>query len=702
MNRTANALVELKNQVALIYSEAALEPNLLYLSFLDTYQKYRGHQFEQAAVEFLDLLGACEREGELVLAQYLRVHLGTLCSLVGDYQQALTYLLEAQSQQDIEDAYFESLLNTNLAAIYSQLGDYEMCADIAKSAITTLHQINDPSSLSLCYLNYGRSKRELGELEEAELWLNESIALSQTHSFIRNLGFANLYLALVEKDRDVFHRASQLFKTSYDTFVQQRDGYGIAESSYLYAQFLFDSQHYHQAIELCDKVIASKQIKDHAKLLFGLYSVLKSCHQRLKEWDDIDRVSEEQIGYAESELERFKSQESQYFQANIKRVREYREKVNQEELLKHLSSITLLGQKIATSTNLADDIVEVFYDIQTLFPSTFFSIGLYDASKNELNYRFTVDDGYLVEPKVVRCESNRGVGAYCCRTKKTVLINTGTDEEVASALGSNLKRNFTYKTASDHNTNSVLFTPIILKEELLGIVTVQHHEAYKYKTYHRQLLEQFAQYLAIALQNLRQQQILVEQQKQLQQSNIQLNHLAMTDPLTGLLNRLQLENSVTRLCDEQVSVGLIMIDVDFYKEYNDTYGHDAGDTVLKHIARVLEDACKHTRASIFRYGGDEFFILLERVEPSALKGIAKDIQLSMKRLRFPHKLSEVSDSVTLTLGLSLVKLTSRDDLSSVISLVDGNLYLAKRHRRGSMAFNGVVIAEQQGEAVLDT
>lgn len=700
MDRTANAVVELKIRIQLIYSNAALEPNLHYLSFLETYQKYRSHQFEQAAVEFLDLLGACERDREFVLAQYLRVHLGTLCSLVGDYQQALTYLLEAQSKQEFEDAYFESLLNTNLAAIYSQLGDYEMCADIAKSAITTLHQISDPSSLSLCYLNYGRSKRELGELEEAEVWLKESIALSQAHSFTRNLGFANLYLALVEKDRDAHHRANQLFEASYDTFVQQNDGYGVAESAYLYAQFLFDSHRYHQAIELCDKVIAGKQIKDHAKLLFGLYSILKSCHQRLNERDDIDRVYEEQIGYAESELERFKSQESQYFQANIKRVREYREKINQEELLNQLSSITLLGQKIATSTNLVDDIVDVFYDIQTLFPATFFSIGLYDALNNELNYCFTVDGGCRVEPKVVKCESNHGIGAYCCRTRKTVLINTGTDEEVDSALGSNFRRNFTYKTGSDHNTNSVLFTPILLRDELLGIVTVQHHEAYKYKTYHRQLLEQFAQYIAIALQNLHQQQTLIEQQKQLQQSNVQLNRLAMTDPLTGLLNRLQLEISITKLCHEQATVGLIMIDVDFYKEYNDSYGHDAGDSVLKNIAQVLTDACKHTQASIFRYGGDEFFILIESIEAAPLKQIAQAIQRAMKSLRIPHKHSGVSDSVTLTLGLSLVKLSPRDDLSSVISLVDGNLYLAKRHRRSSVAFNGVVIGERQGDLVI--
>lgn len=472
MDRTPNAVLDLKDEISTIYETHSLSANQIYLTFLDIYHRYRSHQFELAAVEFLDLLAVCERNDESVLAQYLRVHLGTLSSLVGDYHQALAYLLDAQSKQEIEDLYFDSLLYTNLAAIYSQLGDYETCADIAKTAITTLHQTHDQSSLSLCYLNYGRSQRELGLLDEAETWLNKSIELNVKCSFLRNLGFARMYLGLVEQDRGNLSHADHLFNSSYHSFVEQGDAYGVAESASLYAQFLHQSYRYHEAIELCELVIERNQIKDHPKLLFGLYAVLKSCHRSLKEWDDIERVYCEQINYAEGELTRFKNQESQYFQSNIKRVREYREKVNHEELLGHLSAITLLGQKIATSTDLTRDIVEIFEDVQKLFPTSFFSIGLYDAINNELDYRFTVDEGQVVEPKRVKCESNNGIGAYCCRTQETVLINTGSDEEVAAALKTSITRKFIYRTDSSRNTNSTLFTPIVLKDELLGVVTV--------------------------------------------------------------------------------------------------------------------------------------------------------------------------------------------------------------------------------------
>ncbi|MGF1756152.1 sensor domain-containing diguanylate cyclase, partial [Vibrio makurazakiensis] len=262
------------------------------------------------------------------------------------------------------------------------------------------------------------------------------------------------------------------------------------------------------------------------------------------------------------------------------------------------------------------------------------------------------------------------------------------------ALNSSVLRTYVYQTHSHRQTNSILFTPIMLKDELLGVVTVQHHEAYKYKVYHRQLIEHFAKYIAIGLQNIRQQQILIEQQKQLQATNQRLSELAMTDPLTGLFNRSQLDPLCRKLVLERRPIGLLMIDIDFYKEYNDTYGHDRGDKVLKVISNLIKHTFPEPSAQSLRYGGDEFLILLSGFNTAELKQRAFLLQDRLHGYYIKHESSRVSDRVTFTVGVSFATEIPKVDenlVSTLVSHVDASLYKAKRHRRGSVAFNNMVI-----------
>jgi diguanylate cyclase (GGDEF)-like protein len=177
-------------------------------------------------------------------------------------------------------------------------------------------------------------------------------------------------------------------------------------------------------------------------------------------------------------------------------------------------------------------------------------------------------------------------------------------------------------------------------------------------------------------------------QRKLEKVNQQLKKIANLDGLTEIPNRRLFDEYLAkewqRLKREQKPLSLIMVDVDYFKAYNDNYGHLAGDDCLKQIAQALEHVIKRPADLVARYGGEEFVVVLPNTSQEGAQKIAQEIQTKMSDLAIPHKYSLISQQITLSLGISTI--TPHNSLSpfELVNCADQALYQAKQQGRNSI------------------
>ncbi len=171
----------------------------------------------------------------------------------------------------------------------------------------------------------------------------------------------------------------------------------------------------------------------------------------------------------------------------------------------------------------------------------------------------------------------------------------------------------------------------------------------------------------------------------LQTLNFRLEELATQDSLTRLANRRKMEQVLLqewhRCQREDKPLALILLDIDFFKPYNDHYGHPQGDWCLQQVAQILQDCIKRPGDLAARYGGEEFLLILPNTDTEGALAVARHIQSSLASLAIPHADSAVRDHVTVSLGIA-VAITINPDLScsEAVALADKALYQAKQIR----------------------
>ena len=180
-----------------------------------------------------------------------------------------------------------------------------------------------------------------------------------------------------------------------------------------------------------------------------------------------------------------------------------------------------------------------------------------------------------------------------------------------------------------------------------------------------------------------------DRNRQLQDARQQLTDLANVDELTGLGNRrlvnnvLQEEINRARRAGSQLS--LIMLDVDHFKNYNDTYGHPAGDAVLQRLADLMQRATSRAGEVVARYGGEEFLLILPGATEHSAVRTANRLKELITEEGIPHGTSEVADYITVSQGVVTVSPDADTAPGALIQEVDDCLYKAKDSGRNTIA-----------------
>lgn len=177
--------------------------------------------------------------------------------------------------------------------------------------------------------------------------------------------------------------------------------------------------------------------------------------------------------------------------------------------------------------------------------------------------------------------------------------------------------------------------------------------------------------------------------KELESTNKVLENLSVTDELTGLKNRrffneILLQES-KRAQRNQSSLGFMMIDIDQFKTYNDTYGHLEGDEVLKNVSKLFNEKVKRSGDFVFRLGGEEFGILITDTNAQECQQLASSLCRGIEELKIEHKNSSVIKYLTISIGIS-IKYADDIDTKALIKEADNALYKAKESGRNQYLF----------------
>ncbi|MEM1171962.1 MAG: diguanylate cyclase [Cyanobacteria bacterium P01_H01_bin.35] len=237
-----------------------------------------------------------------------------------------------------------------------------------------------------------------------------------------------------------------------------------------------------------------------------------------------------------------------------------------------------------------------------------------------------------------------------------------------------------------------IIVPLMMGSTLWGLLCIHQCENIRKWTQHeirfvKQLGAQFSialQHSYLLYQTRSQAQELSQALDALKEANYKLENLARLDGLTQVPNRRYfdefLELEWRRLVREKEFLSLIMLDVDYFKLYNDFYGHQAGDQCLVKIAQTAKDIVKRPVDLLARYGGEEFAVILPNTDESGASVVAKQIQSAIKNLGIPHHRSE-KQIVTLSLGIATQIPSGDRTLQELVLEADQALYKAKQQGR---------------------
>ena len=174
--------------------------------------------------------------------------------------------------------------------------------------------------------------------------------------------------------------------------------------------------------------------------------------------------------------------------------------------------------------------------------------------------------------------------------------------------------------------------------------------------------------------------------------NKQLESLSFHDALTSVANRRMYDRTMTaewgRALRHQTPISLIIVDVDQFKQYNDHYGHVMGDQCLVAVADALSCVSGRSSDLLARYGGEEFVLMLPDTDREAALAMAERCRQSVEDRRIPHATSDVSNIVTVSVGLCTMVPTENTDPASIFETADKMLYLAKQNGRNCVEYSG--------------
>lgn len=632
--------------------------------------------------------------------------LGNTYFEIKNYELALEYYNKVlRMSKELNNKDYEAKALNNIGEIYNRLESYDEALKYYKECKVISEIIGDNIVKGTSVLNIGDIYYHFKDYENSEVYAKKGIQILEDANFKISQADGYQLLGKIYFKQNDNKKALEYFNKSLDLYDEI--------SSKLYKiEVLIDihkiykkENEYEKAIDLLKEGLEiSKELNEVGRiskicsLLAIIYENMDNYKEALtyyKIFHDIEK--EEGVLRQEQKLnsvkihmkmEQTNSEKEIFKQKNIELEHKNDEL---EESYRKIQIIREIGQKITAKLNL-EEIINMIYDhINKLMDAHVFVLGLYDKDKEIISYKLCIKNGVKLKPYDKEFNTKYSFAARCIEKKDTILIN-----DLHYNLGENYDTfvsNLVVKNkANEELPKSIIYCPLIVENHALGMITVQSNNENAYDKHNLDTLKALASYIAIAINNAKESEKLsleIKDRKKIQldlvKANEKLLKLAHIDPLTNILNRrrfIEVLNTQLNYCRRTSNyISLIMIDVDKFKEYNDNYGHLAGDSVLIKIANTIKDTLKRTTDYIARYGGDEFIVILPMTSCEGAISISEKIIKNIRSLKIEHKYTDVSDIVTLTLGVATMIPSKDNRVEELIHQADEALYIAKSKGR---------------------
>ena len=273
---------------------------------------------------------------------------------------------------------------------------------------------------------------------------------------------------------------------------------------------------------------------------------------------------------------------------------------------------------------------------------------------------------YEFDLKITLCEIYSNIDNY-----KKALTYCNSLIEKEDTLNSIMKKKLYFSLGELYEKTNDFYLSFLYFNKYVSIHTLMIHDDFIliYERYQKELENKYKTHVIESLYN----------------SNTMMIKDAYIDKLTKVLNKNYLLENQLKFNDA-ISIGVIMLDIDYFKKYNDGYGHIKGDIILSSVATKIKDICGDNNI-IIRYGGEEFLVISYNIDKLSLKILGETICNQIHDMGLEHNFSEVSNCVTVSVGCYYKILEKNDTYINLIELADNCLYKAKENGRNQCIIN---------------
>lgn len=561
------------------------------------------------------------------------------------------------------------VIKLNAATIYMDLMDFHKARELLEE-IEKLSYFESKSNEVVAYLNRALCEIEFNNFNEALNYSNRAYKIANEYALEMRSNVLSIQ-GDIYKNMKLYNKAEEAYKKSITINNEVGLDIYIIESLLNWSEVDLITGKYEEAIKKLEEV---KRVKEKNSSTINEINFNKFMSQAYKGIGNYEKAYEFLAKYieAEKDLEKDKINKLQ----TLNDVKEEQMNKTYKVLYEQTEAIYRVGQEITSQLNKKSIFKVIADEINLLVNFDVFQIAVYKPQTNRYDYQLIVEKGNDIK---IDCSfvAENSFGDYCIKNKAEILVGDLEKEYFRYIDGTvedlqNLKMR---KNNKDKQlTQSLIFVPMILRDKVIGMISIQSYEKYKYEIKDLAALKILASYTAIALENARLYK--------------EVEYSATYDVLTGIFNRREVLNRYYELYDKRKAgsgvLSIIMIDIDNFKKVNDTYGHQIGDTTLNLVSKTIKASIRDTDI-VGRYGGEEFIVIIDNLGIEKAREIAERVRVQVSTLAIPID-GKSNFSVTISLGISTLN-NSKKTSNKLIEYADKALYEAKNSGKNKVVIS---------------
>ena len=645
---------------------------------------------------------------------------------IGLFERALeSYYRAVRNEQDHGLTGMISLIYNNLAVIFVNVMDYEKAYEYELLAIEALEH-GDKSSpryfsnrmiylsnlvVYMCYID------RISEIPEVLDRMDRQDFSKVSPDAMSAYYIGHMYYAFHTGDRD---KGKEYYEQSIRDIKRENTFWRFM----LLHGYLSLHDRLHFDLSLCEEEfqqMESMQNDGNVMASVELFELLRRYYESIGDRVRYDNTTQQYIKHLEESADMIRTRQMTSIRIveNMLKHQENFEEVSAEntelklvaeEAVRHknalqkayqrIEMINELGRKLTSSLDLSSVVEAVRENLQENIPMGSFLLVIAEPDLHRLRSLVHYNGERTEAEFLIDMADENSLFAQCYRENQILVFDDLEEERWKGRI---------IRTLGEGKTiHSVIFMPMEVDDEVIGVCSIQGGSKHLYREEHIEFLKELLPYLSIALNNAmysfrlqKEMETRKETQQYLEEANQKLERLSSLDGLTQIGNRRDFEHRVMALFEhsssENLNIGILMLDVDNFKKYNDTYGHLEGDEALKAVARVIRRNFERVEGLSARFGGEEFIGACIGLDFKEMEALANQIRSDVFELNIEHRESPLQ-RLTVSVGVAFADLADSSWKSALMRWADVCLYQAKTGGKNQVVVKRVEANEEAPNA----